>query len=263
VAYILVSFLIVCCFMSRIVFLQVGLAIQYSVNVHQAVDAYYRLTNPRLQMEAHVHDVVRSALPKLTVDDAFASKEDLSLDILRSLHVQMRVYGYDILDVLVVNLSPHATVQAAMNEINAAKREKESMRYKADAENIKIVKAAEAQLETLYLHGIGVANQRNAISKGLQETMIASNDSGSNSMRDNKDAMDLLVFSQYYDCLMAVGGTHIILEHDPATVDDYRTQLASYFVPHDNTPPPPSSQSDKIIIPPLMAGGGGIPDLLW
>jgi regulator of protease activity HflC (stomatin/prohibitin superfamily) len=84
-------------------------------------------------MEAHVHDVVRSALPKLTVDDAFASKEDLSLDILRSLHVQMRVYGYDILDVLVVNLSPHATVQAAMNEINAAKREKESMRYKADA----------------------------------------------------------------------------------------------------------------------------------
>eukprot|EP00978_Attheya_sp_CCMP212_P018073 scaffold49021_cov68-Attheya_sp.AAC.2 len=256
--------------MSRIiVFLQVGLAIQYCVNVHQAVDAYYRLTNPRWQMEAHVHDVVRSALPKLTVDEAFASKEDLSLDILRSLHLQMRVYGYDIMDVLVVHLSPHATVQAAMNEINAAKREKESMLHKAEAENIKIVKAAEAQLEALYLHGIGVANQRNAICKGLQETiMIGGSNSNSNAKMEesprDKDAMDLLVFSQYYDCLMAVGGTHIILEHDPATVDEYRNQLASYFVPHNT--PPSASQPDKTIIPPLMAGGGGgggIPDLLW
>jgi regulator of protease activity HflC (stomatin/prohibitin superfamily) len=121
------------CTIYNIVFLQVGLAIQYSVNVHQALDAYYRLTDPRLQMVAHAHDVVRSALPKLTVDEAFASKEDLSLDILRSLHVQMRVYGHDILDVLLVHLSPNATVQAAMNEMNAAKREKESMRYKAEA----------------------------------------------------------------------------------------------------------------------------------
>jgi hypothetical protein len=48
---------------------------------------------------------------------------------------------------------------------------REAASEKADAEKILLVKAAEAEAESKYLSGLGVAKQRKAIVDGLRETI--------------------------------------------------------------------------------------------
>ena len=53
-----------------------------------------------------------------------------------------------------------------MNEINAQKRLRAAANEKAEAEKIVQIKAAEADAESKYLSGYGVARQRQAIVNG-------------------------------------------------------------------------------------------------
>ena len=55
-----------------------------------------------------------------------------------------------------------------MNEINASKRMKEAAYQRAEGEKIIRVKRAEAESESMYLSGVGVAKQRTAIMNGLK-----------------------------------------------------------------------------------------------
>jgi hypothetical protein len=55
-----------------------------------------------------------------------------------------------------------------MNQINASKRLKESAYQRAEGEKILKVKKAEAEAESMYLSGLGVAKQRRAIMDGLK-----------------------------------------------------------------------------------------------
>lgn len=50
------------------------MAVQYRVLDESAYAAYYRLTDLRSQIQSNVYDVVRSAVPEMELDDAFARK---------------------------------------------------------------------------------------------------------------------------------------------------------------------------------------------
>ena len=71
------------------VFVEVMISIQYSVIQERIWEAYYSLEDHRKQIRAYVEDVVRATLPKVTLDQAFESKEAISLDIKKSLDVTM------------------------------------------------------------------------------------------------------------------------------------------------------------------------------
>jgi regulator of protease activity HflC (stomatin/prohibitin superfamily) len=129
------------------VFVQVAVAVQYRVLAESAYEAYYRLTDPRTQIQSYVFDVVRSTVPKLELDESFSSKDDIADSVLSSLRNVMKDYGYEILNTLVTDLSPDNKVKASMNEINASRRLKEAASHKAEAEKVKQVKAAEGEAE--------------------------------------------------------------------------------------------------------------------
>jgi regulator of protease activity HflC (stomatin/prohibitin superfamily) len=80
--------------------------------------AHYRLTDPVSQIRSYVFDVIRSSLPRMELDDAFASKSDLAEAVRNQLQHLMADYGYEIMAALVVDLNPDRNVKAAMNEIN-------------------------------------------------------------------------------------------------------------------------------------------------
>lgn len=80
--------------------------------------AYYKLTDDRAQIRSYVFDVVRSAVPRMNLDDAFASKDDVANSVKNQLSLQMAEYGYEIITALVVDLDPNEHVKAAMNGIN-------------------------------------------------------------------------------------------------------------------------------------------------
>ena len=107
------------------VFVQVGVAVQYRVIVNGAYDAYYRLTDPRNQIQSYVFDVVRSTVPRMDLDEAFVSKDEVGSAVLAQLRDVMKDYGYEINKTLVTDLSPDNRVKASMNEINASRRLKE------------------------------------------------------------------------------------------------------------------------------------------
>lgn len=210
------------------VFVQVAVAVQYRVVTESAYDAWYRLTSPTSQIQAYVFDVIRSTVPRLELDQAFESKDDIAQAVLEQLQNVMKDYGYAIVNTLVTDLSPDHKVKASMNEINAAKRLKEAASHQAEADKVRQVKAAEGEAEARYLSGLGVARQRKAIVQGLQSSVSEFSDEVDGA--SPKDVMDILLLSQYFDTLAVVGANSLILEHDPATVANLQNQVRSSFM---------------------------------
>jgi len=210
------------------VFVNVAVSVQYRVLVNSAYDAYYRLTDPRGQIQSYIFDVVRSQVPRLELDDAFASKADIATAVSSQLKANMLSYGYEIKETLVTDIEPDRKVKASMNEINASRRLKEAAAHKAEADKVKQVKNAEAEAEARYLSGLGVARQRKAIVAGLQESVGAFSSEVEGATP--KDVMDILLLSQYFDTLSAVGANSLILEHDPATVATLRHSVGTSFL---------------------------------
>jgi regulator of protease activity HflC (stomatin/prohibitin superfamily) len=209
------------------VFVQVRIAVQFRVLLESAYDAYYRLSDPRGQIQSYVFDVVRSTVPKMELDEAFASKQDIADATLLQLKDVMQNYGYEILTTLVTDLAPDSKVKASMNEINASRRLKEAAAHKAEADKVRQVKGAEAEAEARYLSGLGVARQRKAIVSGLQASVSEFSDAVEGTRPS--DVMNILLLSQYMDTLSVVGANSLILEHDPATVTMLQSQVSKSF----------------------------------
>mmetsp|Transcript_26693 Transcript_26693/g.55718 ORF Transcript_26693/g.55718 Transcript_26693/m.55718 type:complete len:283 (+) Transcript_26693:34-882(+) len=210
------------------VFVQVAVSVQYRVLTEKVYDAFYRLTDPTEQIRAYVFDVVRSTIPKMELDRAFESKEDIANQVQLQLSKVMNEYGYEIMESLVTDLSPDQRVKASMNEINASKRLKEASMHKADADKIRMVKAAEAEAEARHLSGTGVARQRKAIVDGLKESI---NDFKSDVKGTSpKDVMDLLLLTQYFDLLRDVGANTIFMQHEPDAVSNLQGQVNKGFM---------------------------------
>ncbi|CAM9821798.1 unnamed protein product [Heterosigma akashiwo] len=187
------------------VFVHTVISVQYQTVPESVHDAYYRLANAEEQIRSYVFDVVRSTVPTLELDQAFEAKDDIAKEVKENLAEIMSRFGYEILQALVTDITPDQRVMNAMNEINASKRMKEAAFETAEGLKIRKVKEAEAESESRYLSGVGVARQRKAIVDGLRDSIV---DFSSNiKSTSNKDVMDLLLLVQYFDTLNAVG-TH-------------------------------------------------------
>lgn len=181
----------------------VKVAVQYQVIPDKVYDAFYRLTRPELQIRAYVDDVVRSTMPRMTLDTAFEAKEDVARSVKESLDKVMHEYGYQIMQALVTDLQPDSKVRNAMNEINAAKRNKQAAAERAEADKILLVKAAEAESEAKYLSGVGVARQRKAIVDGFKDSVL--DFTGGVDGTTPKDIINMMMVTQYLDMLKDVG----------------------------------------------------------
>jgi regulator of protease activity HflC (stomatin/prohibitin superfamily) len=192
------------------VFVKIHICVLFRVAIVQAYEAYYRLSDPRIQIETYVLDVVRSAVPGRTLDEVFASKREIAETLLIRLHQGTRQYGYEITETLVTDVIPNDIVKAAMNEVNASRRVKDAAPYKADARRVGIIKEAEGLAEAKYLSGVGTANQRRALAHGLKETVEVWTEDVRLVM-PAQDVMDILLVSQYFDVLNAVGSNSSLI----------------------------------------------------
>jgi len=185
------------------VFITAVVSIQYQVLQEKVYEAFYALTDPSRQITAHVFDVMRAELPNLELDSVFEAKEDLALSVKNALTETMTKYGYQIMQVLITDLDPDQRVKNAMNEINSSKRLKFAVAERAEGEKILKVKSAEAEAEAKYLSGVGVAKQRKAIVDGLRTSIVDFTDGIKGTT--SKDTLDLLLLTQYFDCIKDVG----------------------------------------------------------
>ena len=214
------------------VFVQIPVSIQYKVIPEAVESAFYKLTNPVKQIESMVYNVVLGHVPKMKLDDTFLNQADIANDLRDNLDGSMKEYGYSIVKVLISDIVPDQKVKAAMNDINAAAREREATVSRAETNKLLLVKQAEAEAESKRLQGEGIANQRKAIISGLKDSVedFAKAVQGSTP----QDVMQLVLMTQYFDTLKEITANDhtnaILIPHTPNTLSDLFGQIRNALV---------------------------------
>ena len=214
------------------VFVFVIVSVQYHVLENKVVDAFYRLQNPQAQITAFVFDTVRARVPGITLDELFLMKDDIAQAVKSELDQVMDDFGYGIMKTLVTDIDPDTKVKTSMNEINASQRLREAAIQQAEAEKIRVVKAAEGEAESKALQGQGIANQRRAIIDGLRESVESFSSSVDGTSA--QEVMNLVLMTQYFDTLKEVSNSSktntILVPHSPAGMNDLQEQMRNAMV---------------------------------
>lgn len=207
------------------VFVRTKVSVQYQIIRDKVHDSYYRLSDPIAQIESYIFDVVRSEIPKLTLDEVFVNKDTVALAVKESLEESMDDFGFMIIKTLITDIDPDEKVKQSMNEINAAERLRDAAMSKAEAEKIGIVMQAEAHAESKRLQGMGMANQRKEIAAGLKASIEDLKQSGIN----NEEVLTILLITQHYDALEAMSknahSNTIMVPYSSSAVTGMRDQI--------------------------------------
>jgi len=231
------------------VFVQIPVSIQYKVMPEAVEAAFYKLSNPVKQIESMVYNVVLGHVPKMKLDDTFLNQADIASDLRDNLDGSMKEYGYSIVKVLISDIVPDQKVKAAMNDINAAQREREATVSRAETNKLLLVKQAEAEAESKRMQGEGIANQRKAIISGLKDSVEDFSKAVQGSTP--QDVMQLVLMTQYFDTLKEIAGNDrtntVLIPHSPSTLTDLFGQIRNAIVAgteltkHPVLPVPPAS----------------------
>ncbi|TAH32578.1 SPFH domain-containing protein [Candidatus Saccharibacteria bacterium] len=214
------------------VFVFVVVSVQYYVLPSKVVDAFYKLQNAQAQITSFVFDTVRARVPSMILDDLFEKKDDIAQAVKAELDAVMDDFGYGIIKALVTDIDPDAKVKDSMNEINASQRMREAAIQQAEADKIRVVKAAEGEAESKALQGQGIANQRKAIIEGLKESVESFNKSINGTKAE--DVMNLVLMTQYFDTLKEIGlngkNSTILIPHSPGGMGDISEQMRDAII---------------------------------
>lgn len=178
------------------VFVHLKLAIQQQPRRDDIYAAVYRLRNVNRQIDAFVNDTVRAEVPLMTLDEVFADKDRIATQVKAHLIDDMTQYGYEILQSLVVQVEPDATVKEAMNAVEEAKRSKIAMETDALRDKNVAIKNAQAIAEAKALQGVGISRQRGTIVQGLKDSIGMGGGAA-----DATKVSELLLITQYFDTL--------------------------------------------------------------
>jgi len=195
----------------------ISVAVQYYIkdSPESIKNSAYELSNFRQQIRSYVFDEIRAEVPKKELDQVFENKEDIEKAVKTGLSDAIEQYGFIIQNALVVDIDPDPSVKDAMNRINAATRDKIAAEEEGEAAKIRKIKAAEAEAESKRLQGQGIADQRNAIIMGFEESISAF---GKNTDIDQKEIMNFVILTQYYDTLREMSRDNpnvIFMPHSP------------------------------------------------
>lgn len=221
------------------VFVRMHIAVQYFVLEKNIIDAFYRLSNPMAQIESHVLDIVRGQVPKMHLDDVFENKDAIALSVKNDLRDSMTDFGFGIQTTLVTEIDPDQKVKDAMNDINAAQRERIAANERGEAERIVLVKKAEADAQSKELQGKGLANQRRAIIDGLQQSVELFQKAVPKTAAE--DVMKLVLMTQYLDTLKEIGAhgksNTLFLSHSPGSLTELMNQITAAVISANHNEP--------------------------
>ena len=210
------------------VFVEIVASTQYRVNADDVAKAFYELRDPAGQLRAYMEDALRSAIPMLTLDDAFAKKDSVAADVQQTVGVEMARFGFTVVKTLITQIDPSSDVKKAMDSINAAQREKEATRQRAESQRIQIETQAAANAEKVRLQGEGQANYRREIANGIVDQIRSLQDVG----MDIADVNNVVLFNQYLDVMRTLAESNnaktvVLPASTPGGYNDMFQQMVS------------------------------------
>lgn len=206
--------------------------VHHKVIADRAVDAFYRFMNPSEQISSFAANIIRGEVPKYTLDEVFLQSNDIQKAVSAELSEKLSDYGFSLEATLLTSIEPIQSVKNAISltQVNAYRRT--AAEHEAELKKIVAIKSAEADFEEKRLSGIGLAEERKAIMKGLQSSieMFVSSVPGMSA----RDVMNLLLMNQYFDAMKEVGNTpnnRIVLlpggTHNSMTAELMASQVAA------------------------------------
>jgi regulator of protease activity HflC (stomatin/prohibitin superfamily) len=121
------------------------------------------------------------------------------------LEEQFKDWGMYIKSFQITNVNFPQTITNAMSEVVASQQLRKAAENKGEAIKIQAIKEAEAEKERKRLQGEGVAQEREAIAKGLEQSIMTLQKV---SNQNPKEIMAILSLTQYLDTLKSVGMTN-------------------------------------------------------
>lgn len=203
-------------------------AVQFRIMKDSVQKAVFEVNDPVPMMKAEVDSILRSTMPTMTLDESYEAKDRMVHEIKRSVSEAMAPFGFEIVNVLMTDIMADASVLKSMNEINAARRQRDAAIERGEADKILKIKAGEAEAETKRLSGVGVANMRAAIAQGFTDSMTFMTKTG----MSEEQAMHMMIMTQYLDTLKEFAGSHgtIVVPHGPSAVKDLESQIREGFL---------------------------------
>ncbi|WP_018142818.1 SPFH domain-containing protein [Alloscardovia criceti] len=216
------------------VFVNVVVSTQFRIDPKNVATAYYELGDPAGQLRSYMEDALRSAIPQLTLDDAFARKDDVARDVQQTVGAEMARFGFTVVKSLITAIDPSDQVKAAMDSINAAQREKEATRERAEAKRIAIEAQAAADAEKTRLQGEGQANYRREIANGIVDQIKSLQNVG----MDIEDVNNVVLFNQYLDVMRSLSESNnaktvVLPASTPGGYTDLFNQMTQAIVTGD------------------------------
>lgn len=174
----------------------------YKIDRNSVVEFYYQLQDPRGTIMSFVENYVRSYVSSQTHEELLERREEISEYLISHLDDKFKTWGIVISSFQVMDIVFPKEITDAMNKVVASVRIREAALNEAEAEKVKVVKAAEAEKESRILLGEGVAGERMAIIDGLKASI---DDLRNIPDLNANEIMSLVVVSQYFDTVRAVG----------------------------------------------------------
>ena len=212
------------------VFVTVVASTQFRVDPSNVATAYYELRDPAGQLRSYMEDALRSAIPALSLDDAFSRKDDVAFAVGN----EMSRFGFTVVKTLITAIDPSPQVKNAMDSINAAQREKEATRQRAEAQRIQIETQAAAEAEKTRLQGEGQANYRREIANGIVDQIKSLQAVGMNV----NDVNNVVLFNQYLDTMRNLASsqnakTVVLPASTPGGFNEMRDQITQAMMSAD------------------------------
>lgn len=105
------------------VLVTVEVAVQYRVPDAEAARLFfYSLTEPEAQMDAIIHDTIRSLVPKFSLDDLFRSENGVSVALSEQLGISFGEFGVEVKASPVTSINFADEVKEANNRIQTMQR---------------------------------------------------------------------------------------------------------------------------------------------
>jgi len=191
--------------------------------------AYYKLNDPISQIKTFIEQYYRFHGMEYSLDNMFAAKDELVVELLNELNQKVNPFGYVVYDVFVKDILPSdPKVRAAMNEVVASEKAKIATTNRAQAQKQARILAAEAEAKTRELEGAGIAAARRAIIGGLKTSV----DEFQKDIPDAepRDLLLTVLMTQYLDTLKEAaskGRNTFILPSSPGQVGELEEQMRS------------------------------------
>ncbi|KAG5507093.1 hypothetical protein JKF63_05839 [Porcisia hertigi] len=177
--------------------------LHFKVIPERAESALYRFSNPSYQIANLAASMIRGEVPKYTLDELFLMSDEIKNVVSCELTEKLRGYGFSLESTLLTRIEPSHSVKAAISQMQINAYRRTAAEHEAELKKITAVKAAEADYEEKRLSGVGLAEERKAIMRGLKSSIESFVNTVPN--MSAKEVMNLLLLNQYFDAMKEVG----------------------------------------------------------